>query len=301
MKRNGRERTITRIVKIGGHPVGNGCPAYIIAEIGINHNGDLNIAKKLIDVAVLSGCDAVKFQKRTIEVVYTPEELAKPRENPFGPTNGDLKRGLEFGYDQYAALDAYCRDKGIAWFASCWDEGSVDFIEQFNPPCYKIASASLTDDNLLKHHRKCGKPLILSTGMADLPLIEHALEVIGKEELILLHCTSTYPCRVEELNLRGLLTLRDKFPEIPIGYSGHEVGLSTSLAAACLGACVIERHITLDRAMWGSDQAASIEPQGFMRLVRDIRTVEAAMGDGEIKIYSSEEPIISKLRRISWY
>ena len=288
------------MIEIGGHPVGDGYPAYIIAEIGINHNGDINIAKKLIDAAVLAGCDAVKFQKRTIEVVYTREELAKPRENPFGPTNGDLKRGLEFSHDQYAALDKYCREKGIAWFASCWDEGAVDFIEKFNPPCYKIASATLTDDNLLKYHRKYGRPLILSTGMADMPVIEHAIEVLGKDDLIVLHCTSTYPCKVEELNLKGIITLKEKFPEIPIGYSGHEVGLSTSLAAATLGACVIERHITLDRAMWGSDQAASIEPQGFMRLVRDIRTVEAAMGDGHIKIYDSEKPIISKLRRISW-
>lgn len=286
------------MVEIGGHPVGDGYPVYIIAEIGINHNGDITIAKKLIDAAVLAGCDAVKFQKRTIEIVYTPEELAKPRENPFGPTNGDLKRGLEFNRDQYATLDKYCREKGIAWFASCWDEGAVDFIENFNPPCYKIASASLTDDHLLKYHRKFGKPLILSTGMADMPLIEHAIQILGKRDLILLHCTSTYPCKVEELNLKGIITLKEKFPEIPIGYSGHEVGLSTSLAAACLGACVIERHITLDRAMWGSDQAASIEPQGFMRLVRDVRTIEKAMGDGDIKIYDSEKPIISKLRRV---
>jgi len=289
-----------KAVRIGNKLVGYGQPTYIIAEIGINHNGSLDIAKKLIDAAFLSGCDAVKFQKRTIEVVYTPEELAKPRENPFGPTNGDLKRGLEFSYDHYAALDKYCREKGITWFASCWDEGAVDFIEKFNPPCYKIASASLTDDNLLKYHRKCGKPLLLSTGMADMPLIEHAVEVLGKDELIVLHCTSTYPSKVGELNLKGIITLKEKFPEIPIGYSGHEVGLATSLAAVCLGACVIERHITLDRAMWGSDQAASVEPQGFMRLVRDIRTVEAAMGDGYIKIYDSEKPIISKLRRVSW-
>ena len=287
------------MIEIGGHQVGHGYPVYIIAEIGINHNGDLNIAKKLIDAAVLAGCDAVKFQKRTIEVVYTPEELAKPRENPFGPTNGDLKRGLEFGYDQYAALDRYCREKGIPWFASCWDEGSVDFIEKFNPPCFKIASASITDDNLIKYHRKWGKPLMLSTGMADMPMIEHAIEVLGKGDLIVLHCTSTYPCKVEELNLRGIMTLKEKFPQIPIGYSGHEVGLSTTIAAATLGACVIERHITLDRAMWGSDQAASIEPQGFMRLVRDIRTVERAMGDGCINIYDSEKAIIRKLRRVS--
>jgi N-acetylneuraminate synthase len=297
---DGTSMESAKAVRIGNKLVGHGQPAYIIAEIGINHNGSLDIAKKLIDAAFLSGCDAVKFQKRTIEVVYTPEELAKPRENPFGPTNGDLKRGLEFSHDHYAALDKYCREKGIAWFASCWDEGAVDFIEQFNPPCYKIASASSTDDNLLKYHRKCGKPFLLSTGMADMPLIEHAVDVLGKNDLIVLHCTSTYPSKVEELNLKGIITLKEKFPEIPIGYSGHEVGLSTSLAAVCLGACVIERHITLDRAMWGSDQAASIEPQGFMRLVRDIRTVEAAMGDGNIKIYDSEKPIISKLRRVSW-
>jgi N-acetylneuraminate synthase (EC 2.5.1.56) len=289
-----------KTVRIGNKLVGHRQPTYIVAEIGINHNGSLDIAKKLIDAAFLSGCDAVKFQKRTIEVVYTPEELAKPRENPFGPTNGDLKRGVEFSYDQYAAIDKYCREKDIAWFASCWDEGAVDFIEQFNPPCYKIASACLTDDNLLKYYRKFGKPIILATGMADLPLIEHAVEVLGKEDLIILHCTSTYPSKVEELNLKGIITLKEKFPEIPIGYSGHEVGLSTSLAAVSLGACVIERHITLDRAMWGSDQAASVEIQGFMRLVRDIRTVEAAMGDGYIKIYDSEKPIINKLRRVSW-
>lgn len=292
---------MARMIEIGVQPVGDGYPVYIIAEIGINHNGDINIAKKLIDAAWLAGCDAVKFQKRTIDVVYTPEELEKPRENPFGSTNGDLKRGLEFNEEQYAAIDTYCRGKGIAWLASCWDEGSVDFIEKFNPPCYKIASASLTDDNLLRYHRKCRKPLILSTGMADMPVIEHAIEVLGRDNLIALHCTSSYPSKVEELNLNGIKTLKKKFPEIPIGYSGHEVGLSTSLAAVCLGACVIERHITLDRAMWGSDQAASVEPQGLMRLVRDIRAVEAAMGDGDIKIYDSEKPIINKLRRVSWY
>lgn len=286
-------------VVIGNRTIGVGHPAYIIAEIGINHNGSLDIAEQLIDVAVECGCDAVKFQKRTVEVVYTADELAKPRENPFGPTNGDLKRGLEFGYEQYSQIDSYCKKKKIAWFASCWDEGSVDFIEKFNPPCYKIASACLTDDNLLKHHRKFGKPIILSTGMADMKLIEHAVEILGEQNLILLHCTSTYPSKPEELNLSGITTLRKRFPNIPIGYSGHEVGLSTTTASVVLGACVVERHITLDRSMWGSDQAASVEPQGLSRLVRDIRTIEAAMGDGVIKIYESEKPIISKLRRVS--
>lgn len=284
-------------VKLGDKLVGEGQPAYIIAEVGINHNGSLDIAKQLIDVAVDCGCDAVKFQKRTIEVVYTAEELAKPRENPFGPTNGDLKRGLEFGYEQYKEIDRYCKEKGIAWTASCWDEGSVDFIEQFKPSFYKIASASLTDDNLLRHHKKLGRPLVISTGMSDLKIIDHAIEVLGKKDLIILHCTSTYPSQPQELNLRGIETLKKHFG-VPIGYSGHEVGLSTSVAAAVLGACIIERHITLDRSMWGSDQAASVEPQGFKRMVRDIRTIESAMGDGVIRIYDSERPIISKLRRV---
>jgi N-acetylneuraminate synthase len=288
---------MSKTVKIGNKTVGEWNPCYIIAEVGINHNGSMDIAKQLIDVAVLSGCDAVKFQKRTVEVVYTPEELAKPRENPFGPTNGDLKRGLEFGKEEYAEIDRYCREKGIDWFASCWDEGAVDFMEQFNPVCYKIASASLTDDNLLRHHRKCGCPIILSTGMSDMGQIEHAVEVLGKDDLVVLHCTSTYPSRPSELNLRGILTLKEKLG-VPVGYSGHEVGLATTYAAAVLGACMVERHITLDRAMWGSDQAASVEPQGVSRLVRDIRELDAAMGDGVIKVYESEEPIIDKLRRV---
>jgi N-acetylneuraminate synthase len=287
-----------RSVEIADKMVGDGQPAYIIAEIGINHNGSLDIAKKLIDAAILGNCDAVKFQKRTIDVVYTQEELARPRENPFGPTNGDLKRGLEFGYNEYAEINRYCKEKGIAWFASCWDEGAVDFIAQFDPPCFKISSAALTDDNLLRYHRKCGKPIILSTGMSDLSLIKHAVSVLGNDDLVILHCTSTYPSNYKELNLRGILRLKEEYPMIPIGYSGHEIGLSTTIAAATLGACVIERHITLDRAMWGSDQAASIEPHGITRMVRDIRVIECAMGDGEIKVYESERPIMDKLRKV---
>ncbi len=286
-------------VQIGSRAVGPGEAVYVIAEIGINHNGSLETAKKLIDAAIESGCDAVKFQKRTIDVVYTAEELAKPRENPFGPTNGDLKRGLEFNVDQYSEIDRYCKEKNITWFASCWDEASVDFIAKFDPPCFKIASACLTDKKLLQHHRQYKKPIILSTGMADMKLIEQAVDVLGRKQLVLLHCTSTYPSRPDELNLKGIATLSDKFADIPIGYSGHEVGLSTTVAAIVMGACVVERHITLDRAMWGSDQAASIEPQGFKRMVRDIRTIESAMGDGVIKIYESEKPIIQKLRRVS--
>jgi len=285
-------------VKIGNRLVGDGEPCFVAAEVGINHNGDIDIARKLVSAALLAGCDAVKFQKRTIEVVYTADELAKPRENPFGTTNGDLKRGLEFDEQEYQILDEYCRLHKMMWFASCWDEASVDFIEKFNPPCYKIASASLTDDNLLRHHRKYGHPIILSTGMSTPAEIDHAVEVLGTQDLILLHCTSTYPAKLEELNLAAIETLKERY-DVPIGYSGHEVGLATSVAAAVLGACFVERHITLDRSMWGSDQAASVEPQGFSRLVRDIHNIETARGDGIKKVYESEIPIINKLRRVT--
>ncbi len=284
-------------VAVGKKLIGPGQPCFVIAEIGINHNGDLGVAKKLIDAAVNCGCDAVKFQKRTVDVVYTKEELARPRENPFGQTNGDLKRGLEFGEKQYKEIDRYCKEKNILWTASCWDEGSVDFLQQFTPPFSKIASACLTDDELLTYQRKTGRPIILSTGMSTLAQIDHAIEVLGKENLVVLHCTSTYPSKLEELNLNVIPVLAARYG-IPIGYSGHEVGLSPSFAAAVLGACVVERHITLDRAMWGSDQAASIEPQGFERLVRDIRVWETVKGDGVKMVYDSEKPIIEKLRRV---
>lgn len=285
-------------VKIGDQWVGDGEPCFVAAEIGINHNGDLGIAQKLISAAVLSGCQAVKFQKRTIDIVYTSEELARPRESPFGTTNGDLKRGLELGFDQYEAIDRFCKQQGIQWFASCWDEASVDFIEQFAPPCYKIASASLTDDNLLRHHRQYGRPIILSTGMSTLKQIDHAVDVLGTDDLILLHCTSTYPSQPEELNLRAIPALKERYG-VPVGYSGHEVGLQTTYAAVVLGACFVERHITLDRAIWGSDQAASVEPHGFIRLVRDIRVIERALGDGVKRVYDSEVPIMNKLRRVT--
>jgi N-acetylneuraminate synthase len=284
-------------VKIGDRWVGDGESCFVVAEIGINHNGSVDTARKLISAAVVAGCDAVKFQKRTVEVVYSPAELARPRESPFGDTNGDLKLGLELDYDDYRAIDDYCKTHQLLWFASCWDEASLDFIEQFDPPCYKIGSASLTDDNLLRHHRLYGRPIILSTGMSSLAQIDHAVEVLGTDDLILMHCTSTYPSQPEELNLRGVSTLKGRYG-VPVGYSGHEVGLSTSLAAAVLGASVVERHITLDRAMWGSDQAASVEPQGIARLVRDIHAVESAMGDGVKRIYDSEIPIMDKLRRV---
>ena len=284
-------------VTIGNRRVGDGEPCYVIAEIGINHNGSLDVARRLMSAALLAGCDAVKFQKRTVDVVYTAEELAKPRENPFGTTNGDLKRGLEFDAAAYGEIDRYARQHGIAWFASCWDEASVDAIAPFDPPCYKIASASLTDDALLRHHRTTGKPIILSTGMSTLEQIDHAVEVLGTTDLVLMHATSTYPSTPEELNLTAIPRLRERYG-VPVGYSGHEVGLTTTVAATVLGACLVERHITLDRAMWGSDQAASVEPHGFSRLVRDIHTVRQAMGDGVKRVYPSEVPVMQKLRRV---
>jgi len=284
-------------VLLGDRLVGDGHPCFVIAEIGINHNGDVQIAKKLIDVASFADCETVKFQKRTVDVVYTPEELAKPRETPFGATNGDLKRGLEFGQAQYEQIDEYCRNKPIAWTASCWDEASVEFINQFDPPFYKIASASLTDDALLRCTRAKGKTIVLSTGMSTIDQIDHAVEVLGKEDLVLLHCCSTYPAPYAELNLRVIQRLRDRYG-VPIGYSGHETGIASSVAAAALGACVVERHVTLDRAMWGSDHAASLEPNGIMRVIRDIRLVEAALGDGVKSVLPSEIPVMQKLRRI---
>ncbi|MDA0991280.1 MAG: N-acetylneuraminate synthase family protein [Verrucomicrobia bacterium] len=288
---------MTSPVIIEKKEIGPGNPCFVIAEIGINHNGDLDITRDLIQASKEAGADAVKFQKRTVDVVYTAKELANPRDNPFGPTNGDLKRGLEFGETQYAAIAKMCREAAIMWFASCWDEASVDFMEAFDPPCYKIASASLTDDNLLRHHRRCGRPIILSTGMSTIDEIDRAVDILGKEDLVILHCTSTYPSKPEELNLRAIPILQERYG-VPIGYSGHEIGLQTTVAAVTLGACVAERHITLDRSMWGSDQAASVEPQGFARMVRDIRTVAAALGDGAKRVYDSELPVREKLRRV---
>ena len=288
MKRN--------MVKIGNKLVGERQPCYVVAEIGINHNGSLETAKKLIKVSRDAGCSAVKFQKRTINVVYTPEELARPRESLFGGTNGDLKQGLEFGLAEYQEIDRYCKELDIHWFASCWDEASVDFIEQFGPPCYKIASASLTDDGLLRHHRKYGHPIVLSTGMSSIAEIEHAVEVLGKDDLIVMHSTSTYPAELSELNLRMINTLKEKY-DSPIGYSCHAPGLAATFAAAVMGASMIEKHVTLDRAMWGSDQAASLEPQGISRLMDYISLWELASGDGIKQVYESETPIREKLRR----
>ena len=285
-------------VDFEGRQIGAGQPCYLIAEIGINHNGDISIAKQLIDKAVTHGFDAVKFQKRTVERVYGTEELERPRESPFGTTNGDLKRALEFGHEEYAEIAAHCREKGISWFASAWDEESVDFLETYSPICYKIASASLTDDNLLRHTRATGRPILLSTGMSSQAQIDHAVEVLKDAPLVILHCTSTYPGRDDELNLSVIPMLRERYHR-PVGYSGHEVGIMASvMAVAAYDACVVERHVTLDRAMYGSDQAASIEPRGMEQLSKYIRLWPTVRGDGVKRIYDSEIPIMEKLRRV---
>jgi N-acetylneuraminate synthase len=230
-------------------------------------------------------------------LVYSAEELAKPRESPFGTTNGELKRALEFSSQDYKEIDAYCRGLGIPWLVSCWDEDSLEVMRPFALPCYKVASALLTDDKILEKTRELGKPVILSTGMSTLEEIDRAVDVLGREDLILLHACSAYPASYEELNLRVIPQLRERYG-IPVGYSGHETGIPSSVAAVVLGACCVERHITLDRAMWGTDHAASLEPNGITRLVRDIRLIEKSMGDGVKRVYESEIPILNKLRRV---
>jgi N-acetylneuraminate synthase len=286
-----------KTVKLGDRWVGDGCPVFFTAEIGINHNGDLSIAKRLIDVASMAGSDAVKFQKRTPEKAVPPEYRDVVRETPWGLMSYlEYRRRVEFDHEAYCEIGRYCKEKGIQWFASCWDEESVDFMERFEPPCYKVASASLTDRQLLQKIRSMGRPVVISTGMSTLEEIERAVDFLGTQDLLIAHSTSTYPCSPQELNLRMIQTLKARF-DCPVGYSGHEVGLQTTLAAVTLGASFIERHITLDRAMWGSDQAASIEPWGLMRLVRDIRVIEQALGDGVKRVYDSELKALSRLRR----
>lgn len=287
-----------KTVTLGDQKVGERQSVYIVAEIGINHNGSLDIAKRLIDAAVFAGCSAVKFQKRTPRLCVPPDQKKKMRDTPWGYISYlDYRHKIEFGLKEYKEIDRYCRDRDISWFASCWDKPSIDFMEQFNPVCFKVPSAMLTDAELLGHFRKTARPIILSTGMSTMEQIQSSVNLLGTNDLIIAHCTSTYPCPPEELNLNMIQTLMQKF-DCPIGYSGHEVGLATTVAAVALGARYIERHITLDRAMWGSDQAASVEPQGFGRLVKYIRVVETALGDGVKRVYDSERPVMQKLRRI---
>jgi len=275
---------------------------YIIAEIGINHNGDIEIAKKLIDSAKDAGADAVKFQKRTINLVYTKEMLNSPRESPWGTTQREQKEGLEFGIDEYSEIDKYCKSKDIEWFASAWDLESQEFLRQFKLKYNKIASAMIVYEELLKDVSLEGKHTFISTGLSTFDEIDKAVKIFRDYECSfeLMHCVSTYPLKIENANLSAINTIRNRY-KCNVGYSGHEVGLIVSYAAAALGISSLERHITLDRSMYGSDQAASIEPQGFNKLVKGIRTIETAMGDGLKNLLKEEVPIAKKLRQhIPW-
>ncbi len=316
-------------VNIGGIELGDGKPCFVVAEIGINHNGSVDLAKKLIDTAAECGCQAVKLQKRTVDIVYTPAEMAKAREvnptfienavarskkygysvlgheaetrlheDPTQTTNGDLKRLLEFGAAEYREIAEHCANRGMLWSVSPWDEPSVDFMEQFDLPFWKIGAPSLTDAGLLRKVGKTGKPVVLSTGMSTMEQIKKAVATLGNVPLILLHCVSTYPTKNEDVNLRVIKTLQDAFPGTPVGYSGHEHGTSVSVLAAGLGACMIERHITLDRTMPGSDHPASLEPTGFKLMVDRIRRGELAMGDGVKRVIPAEMATLDKLRRV---
>ena len=284
-------------VLLGERPVGDGHPCFVVGEIGINHNGDIEIAKRLIQVAAAAGCNAVKFQKRTPSICVPEAQRTIMRETPWGYISYmDYREHVEFDIEAYREIDRHCRKHEIRWFASCWDEPSVEFIEQFDVPCFKVASASLTDEPLLRRIRATGKPVVLSTGMSSLEQIDRAVAILGSHDLILLQAVSTYPARYDELNLRVIGALRERYG-VPVGYSGHETGLASSIAAVALGACIVERHITLDRSMWGSDQAASLEPSGLTRLLRDIRLVETSLGSPEKKVLERELPLVARLRR----
>ncbi|WP_061963299.1 N-acetylneuraminate synthase family protein [Demequina aurantiaca] len=289
---------MSEVVTIGSNQIGQGRPVYVIAEIGLNHNGSVETALQLIDVAANAGCQAVKFQKRT-PAISTPEHMKDtPRETPWGTmTYLDYRYKVEFEKEEYDQIAAYCHAKGMDWFASPWDEPSVDFLEDRDAMAYKIASASVTDLSMLAKIRETGKPVILSTGMSTIEQVDAAVETLGLDNLIILHATSTYPLPPEEANLRMIPTLMERYG-VPTGYSGHEPGLQISLAAVALGACVVERHITLDRTMWGSDHAASLEPQGLDHLVRDIRIIETGLGDGVKRVFPGEQAPLSKLRRV---
>ena len=289
----------TQTQLLGNRKVGAGEPCYIIAEIGINHNGSLDVVRQMIEGSAKAGADAVKFQKRTPELCVPLDQWNIERDTPWGRmTYIDYRRKVEFGFDDYAMIDRMCRENGIQWFASCWDEEAVTFMERFDTPVYKVASASLTDIALLDAYKKTGKPIMLSTGMSTMEEIDLAVKFIGKEKLLLAHATSSYPAKLEELNLHMIHTLKNRFAGVPIGYSGHEPGLAPTLAAVSLGATFVERHITIDRSMWGTDQSASLEMTGLERLVRDIRDIEKALGDGVKRVYESELSSKKKLRRI---
>ena len=270
---------------------------FIIAEIGINHNGDLNLARKLINVAKQAGCDAVKFQKRDIDEVYSKEFLSSPRESPWGSTQGDQKRGLEFGVDAYREIDRICREHEIAWSASAWDRNSVVFLDQFPLSFNKIASAMISNTSVVNDIAERGIKTYISTGMSTYKMIDQAVEIFQKKncEFELMHCVSLYPCEDSGCNLRQIEELKRRYG-VPVGYSGHERGVTPSIVAAALGASVIERHITVDRTMYGSDQAASLEEEGLRRLVRDVRNVGEMLGSGAKEFGPEEQSVAEKLR-----
>ena len=290
---------MARTITIGKKTVGAGHPTYIIAEIGINHNGSVQVAKDLIKAAYDAGVDAVKFQKRTPELCVPEHQKDQMRDTPWGYISYlDYRYKVEFGQTEYAEINAYTQSLGIDWLASSWDVPSLEFIDSFAPPAHKVPSALLTDHHLLRAMKDTGRPVILSTGMSTMDEIRQAVEILGTENLLICHTTSSYPCPPEELNLKMIKTLGEEFA-CPIGYSGHEVGLVPSALAVALGACLVERHVTLDRAMWGSDQAASVEPHGVRTLVKYIRVTEKSMGDGQKRVYESEQSSLEKLRRYS--
>ena len=290
---------MAREVKIGNRMVGDGHPVYIVAEIGINHNGSVETAKQLIDAAKHGGVDAVKFQKRTPVLCVPEHQRNQMRDTPWGYISYlDYRYKVEFEKPEYDEIDRHCRSIGLDWLASSWDVTAVEFIESYNPPAHKVPSALLTDHELLRALKKTSKPIILSTGMSTLDEIKAAVDILSIDNLIITHTTSSYPCPPDELNLHMIQTLRDMY-DVPIGYSGHEVGLVPSAVAVALGACLVERHVTLDRAMWGSDQSASVEPQGIEKLVKYIRVTEMSLGDGVKRVYDSEQSSLKKLRRVS--
>lgn len=290
---------MAREIKLGDRWVGEGHPTYVLAEIGINHNGDVQIAKDLIKAANDAGVDAVKFQKRTPEICVPDHQKTQMRDTPWGYISYlDYRYKVEFEQEEYEEIDAYCKSLGMAWLASSWDIPSLKFIDAFDPPAHKVPSALLTDHELMRAIRDTGRPVILSTGMSTMEEIDAAVKIFEQDNLLVCHATSSYPCPPEELNLKMIRTLEARF-DCPVGYSGHEVGLVPSALAVAMGASLVERHVTLDRAMWGSDQAASVEPQGIRTLVKYIRVTEKSLGDGKKKVYDSERSSLDKLRRYS--
>jgi len=284
-----RNKTITREGSV-----------FFIGEIGINHNGSLEIAKQIIDIAKIYGVDAVKFQKRVPELCVPEDQKNLPKETPWGTmTYLEYKKRMEFGEREYKEIDRYCKEKGMIWFASPWDMPSIDFLEKFDVSCYKVPSAKLTDKDFLLKLKSLKKPIILSTGMSTENEIKKAVEILYGSDLVIMHCNSSYPAKDGDLNLNYIKKLLKEFPEHIIGYSGHEQGITASIAAATLGATVVERHITLDRAMWGTDQAASIEIEGIRRLSRDLHKVNTWLGNGNKIVTEDEEKIKKKLRNIN--